>query len=104
METHPTVQPAAPPAEPTVLPAAPRRRGPGRPIKWIAPADGTPMSSAMKEALYNQEYSRLRYQKNTEVILARQRENYHARVARQREALRQLEAIKSVMGAMPHGA
>ena len=97
---------SSPPAssEPTVLPA-PRRRGPGRPIKWIAPTDdGTPLSSAMKEALYDREYSRLRYLKNTEALLARQRVLYHARVARQRDALAQLEAIKAVMFAAPAGA
>ena len=61
------------------------------------------MSSALKEALYQQAKNRVRYATDAAAVLARQRKLYHARVARQREVLRQYEELKRAVAALPMG-
>ena len=98
-DAPPTETPVAPPAE---TPAS--RRGPGRPIKWTAPTDGTPMSSMMKHALHQRPLNRAKYLADTPAILARQRELYRARVERQKEVARKLaDLTKAIAGVMMPG-
>ena len=98
-DAPPTETPVAPPAE---TPAP--RRGLGRPIKWIAPTDGTPMPRKMKCALHQWPINRAKYLADTTAILARQRELYRARVERQKEVARKLaDLTKAIAGVMMPG-
>ena len=94
--------PAEAPAE--TPPTSAPRRGPGRPIKWIIPTDGTPLTKEQKEAAYNKERNRRRYASDAPAVLERQRQLYRARVERQKEVARQLaELKKAYVGVMLPG-
>ena len=85
---------------PQTVAAAPKRPRAGRPPKWIAPADGTPMTREMKVAIHNREYMSRLYKENAALICARNRKNYHARKAKQIELLRELQTFKASIAAL----
>ena len=87
--------PIAQPADAQPAPPTPRRRG--RPIKWFAPTDGSPMPDDVKEALRKRELGRRLYVKNADDILRRAHINYMARVARRKELEREVEAQRETL-------
>ena len=91
METTPA---ASLPVE--VVPAP--RKSRGRPPKYFAPTDGSPMSREVQEAIKQRERDKRRYYANPELFSKRNYENFKKRMEKMHEAVRQLDAIKAVMG------
>ena len=92
MET-PTVSPA-----PTPTPAP--RKSAGRPRKYNAPADGTPMTPELEYKIRQRDLKRAAYQANPEALSKRTYDNYKIRMGKQHEALRQFEELKKAFAAL----
>ena len=91
METTPA---ASLPVE--VVPAP--RKSRGRPPKYFAPTDGSPVPRDVQEAIKQRERDRIRYYANPTLFSQRNYENYKKRMEKMHDAVRQLNAIKAVMG------
>ena len=91
--------PVAP--EANVAPAA--RKKAGRPPKYVAPTDGTPLTPKLQAVLRDRERKRIAYQANSAQICARNYRNLAARQAKARDTLRQLEELKRTLAALVAG-
>ena len=72
-------------------PSVPRKAG--RPPKWLAPADGEPIPDVVKRAMASRVTQQRYFEAHREEVLVRVRQNYHARMARYREALAAMKAL-----------
>jgi len=88
-----TIPPATTPA---AAPAAPR---PGRPRKYADPAPGEDVPANVRYALKNRVDAAARFHANPEVIRERNRASYHARMAKFKAAVQQVEAIRATVAA-----
>ena len=94
METTTATTAAPLPVE--VMPAP--RKSRGRPPKYFAPTDGSPVPRDVQEAIKQRERDRIRYYANPTLFSQRNYENYKKRMEKMHDAVRQLNAIKAVMG------
>ena len=80
-------------------PVAPRKSQ-GRPRKYIAPTDGSPVPREVQEAIKRRERENAAYRANPAAMSARVYANFKARTAKQHEALRQFEELKKAFAAL----
>ena len=69
----------------------------GRPRKWVAPADGEPMTPALKAAIHDREAKARAYAANRDAILEKTRVRYHARRQRMNDALATLKLVQNAV-------
>ena len=99
METTPA---ASLPLE--VKPTAPvPRKSQGRPRKYIAPTDGSPVPREVQEAIARRARDNRAYHANPEAKSARVYANYKKRMEKQREELLRYEELKRALAALPLG-
>ena len=81
------------------------RKSQGRPPKYIAPTDGSPVPPEVLKAIKAREFARRAYQANPEALSKRVYANFKKRQEKQMEALREFEELKRAVAALlPHGA